>query len=75
MGTDARDLPCAWKTGSGGTVLLATSANYSQAGLQGSREQEGCLGRTKDVNYYLLDTHSVRNLLSTVDTLDQAKGM
>lgn len=37
MGTDARDLPCAWKTGSGGTVLLATSANYSQAGLKGSR--------------------------------------
>lgn len=37
MGTDARDLPCAWKTGSGGTVLLATAAKYSQAGLQGIR--------------------------------------
>ena len=58
-----------------GMVLLATAANYSHARLQGSRGAGSVSRQNKEVNYYLLGTHSVWNLLSAIDTLVQGKGM
>lgn len=75
VGTDAQDLPCAWKTGSGGWCCWPLLPTTVMLGFRAAGEQEVCLSRTKEVNYYLLGTHSVWNLLSAIDTLVQGKGM
>lgn len=75
MGTDARDLPCAWKTGSGGKCCWLLLPTTVRLGFRAAGEQEGCLARTKEVNYYLPGTHRVWNLLSAIDALVQGKGM
>ena len=74
-GTDARDLPCAWKTGSGGKCCWLLLPTTVRLGFRAAGEQEGCLARTKEVNYYLPGTHRVWNLLSAIDALVQGKGM
>ena len=67
--------PAPGRQGLGAQCCWLLLPSTVRLGCRASGEQEGCLGRTKEVSYYSLDTHSVRNLLSTVDTLDQAKGM
>ena len=66
---------CEWKTGSGGWCCWPLLPTTVMLGFRAAGEQEVCLARTKEVNYYLLGTHSVWNLLSAIDTLVQGKGM
>lgn len=71
-----RDLPCAWKTGSGGQCCWLLLPTTVRLGFRAAGEQERVYkARMKEVNYYLLGTHRVWTLLSAMDALVQGKGV